>query len=80
MTTLHVQHTLCVCAYLRADTVITAVQQGADVPQVIADGVHRGVVFDVNINQRCDQSSTQLLAPDYYILKTRPQHLLLELL
>lgn len=66
--------------YLRANTVITAVQQGTEVPQVIADGIHRGIVFDVDINERCDECSRQLLASDHYILKTCSLHLFLKLL
>lgn len=69
-----------VCMYLRANAVITAVQQGTDVPQVIADGIHGGIIFDVDINECCDERSRQLLAPDYYVFKTCSFHLLLELL
>ncbi len=66
--------------YLGANVVITAVQQGTDVPQVIADGIHRGIIFDVDINECCDERSRQLLAPDHYVLKTCSFHLLLKLL
>lgn len=66
--------------YLGANVVITAVQQGTDVPQVIADGIHRGIIFDVDINERSDERSRQLLAPDHYVLKTCSFHLLLKLL
>ncbi len=68
------------CMYLRANAVIAAVQQGTDVSQVIADGIHRGIIFDVDINECCDERSRQLLAPDHYILKTCPFHLFLKLL
>lgn len=68
------------CMYLGANAVITAVQQGADVPQVIADSIHRGIIFDVDVNECCDERPRQLLAPDHYILKTGPLHLLLKLL
>lgn len=42
------------CMHLRANAVITAVKKGAEVPQVIADGIHRGIIFDVDINECCD--------------------------
>lgn len=68
------------CLYLGADAVVAAVQQGADISQVIADGLHRRVIFDVDINDGGDERSRQLLAPDHYILKTCCLHLLLKLL
>lgn len=66
--------------YLRANAVITAVQKGTDVPQVIADGIHRGAIFDVDINEGSDQRSRQFLASDHNFLKTNSFHLLLKLL
>lgn len=66
--------------YLGANAVVAAVQQGADVAQVIADGFHGGIIFDVDINEGRDERARQLLAPDYYILKTRSLHLLLKFL
>lgn len=74
------KHHVCVYMYLGANAVITAVQKGTDVPQVIADGIHRGIIFDVDINECCDERSRQLLASDHYILKTCSFHLLLKLL
>lgn len=68
------------CLYLGANVVITAVQQGADVSQVIADGIHRGIIFDVDVNECRDERSGQLLAPHHYVLKTCSFHLLLKLL
>lgn len=66
--------------YLGADVVITAVKQGTDVPQVIADGIHRRIIFDVDINECCDERPRQLLAPYHYIHKACSFHLLLKLL
>lgn len=60
----------CVCVNLGADAVVAAVQDGTDVPQVVADGVHRGVVFDVNVDERSDDCARQLLSVDHYILET----------
>lgn len=68
------------CTYLGANAVVIAVQKGTDVPQMIADGIHRGLVFDVDINECCDERSRQLLASNYYILKSCSFHLLLKLL
>lgn len=66
--------------YLGANVIIAAVQQGTDVPQVIADGIHKGIIFDVDINECCDERSRQLLPPDHHIFKTCSFHLVLELL
>lgn len=57
-------------ANLRADAVVAAVQEGANIPQVVADGVYRGVVFDVDINEPRDERARQLLSMDHHILET----------
>lgn len=66
--------------YLGANAVVAAVQQGADVSQVIADCIHRGVILDVHVNERRDERSRQLFTPDHYILETHSFHLILKLL
>lgn len=65
---------VCLCANLGANAVVAAVQEGADVPQVVADGVHRGVVFDVDVDECCDEGARQLLSVDHHILETRILH------
>lgn len=42
---------------LGANAVIAAVQQRTDVAQVIADSIHGGVIFDIDINESCDERS-----------------------
>lgn len=69
-----------VCIYLGANAVVTAVQKRADVTQVIADGIHRSIIFDVDVNECCDERSRQLFASDHHVLKTCYFHLLLKLL
>lgn len=72
--------TLCLCVNLGADAVVAAVQEGADVPQVVADGVHRGLVFDVDVDERRDERARQLLPVDHHILETRILHPSLKIL
>lgn len=71
---------VCVCGNLGADAVVAAVQEGADVPQVVADGVHRGVVFDVDVDECRDECARQLLSVDHHVLETRILHPRLKIL
>lgn len=64
------ENPICMYVHLGADAVVAAVQEGADVPQVVADGVHRGVVFYVDVDERRDERAGQLLAVDHHILET----------
>lgn len=66
--------------YLRADAVITAVQQRADVSEVSADRVYRRAVFDVHVDEGGDESAGQLASRNDHVLKTHGLHLILKLL